>query len=150
MSIKSWLNTKSFILVSSSLFNYIFTQDFNVTSHLAFHFPTEWIPSVCVTFLLASTVCMIYFNTCLPGASRMPSVSVPLPLDFWIFLVYTKLSTWVARVSIPNCALHKCHHLLSLSQKSLYNLYVSFKMSFLSPNCLYSTDNKKLRQLLED
>lgn len=126
---------------------YFFTGDLNPTLHLAFYFLRKWIPSVCMTSLLASDVHMIYFNVCLPRASRMPSLSVSLPLDFWIFLVCTKLSTWVARVYIPNCDLNKYHHLLPLDQKSPYNLRLSFKVSFLHPSCLYSTDGKNLRQL---
>lgn len=97
-----------------------------------------------MTFLLAITVCMIYFNVCLSRESTTASLSASLPLDSWIFLVCAKLSTQVDRIFIPNCALHKYHHLLSLYHKSLYNLHLSFKMSFLSSSCFYFTNKKKL------
>lgn len=110
MSIKNWLNPNSLILFFSSLFNsiFFFSQDFNLTSQPALYFLGEWIPSVCMTFLLASTVYMIYFNVCLPGASRMPFLSVSLPLIYefsWRVQsfppgcqsIYTKLfSLWVS------------------------------------------------------
>jgi len=98
-----------------------------------------------MTFLLAITVCMIYFNVYLSRESSTASLSASLPLDSWIFLVCAKLSTWIKRIFIPNRALHKYHHLLSLDHKSLYNLHLSFKKSFLSSSCLYFTDGKKLR-----